>query len=91
VSTSVVAAVPRLDPSELRAYAARDWAAPERLARAERAAQSVEEKVRIGIELYNSARATRPGWPDEATRRADFEDHLRLKALLDQAAHVGAG
>jgi hypothetical protein len=82
--------LPRLDASELRAYAARDWAAPERLARAERAAQSVEQKVRIAIELYEAACATRPDWPDEATRRADFADHLRLKALLDRAAHVGA-
>lgn len=82
--------MPRLNASELRAYAARDWGVPERLARVERAAQSVEEKVLIGIELYESARATRPTWPNEATRRADFEDHIRLKLLLDQAAHVGA-
>ena len=81
---------PRLDPAELRSYAARDWSAPERLARRERALLPVAEKVRIAIELYEAARATRPDWPDEATRRADFEAHLRLRALLDRAAHVGA-
>ncbi len=45
----------------------------------------MERKVQLAIELYEAARATRPGWPDEATRRADFEAHLRLRALLDRA------
>ena len=82
--------MPRLDPDDLRRYAQRDWGAPERLARLSRARLPVEEKVRIAIALYEAAKATTPGWPDEATRRADFEAHLRLKALLDRAAHVGA-
>lgn len=80
----------RLDPQELRNYVNRDWAAPERLARAERARAPVEEKVRLAVELYAAACEARPGWPDEATRTADFEAHLRLRALLDRAAHVGA-
>ncbi|MEC7525418.1 MAG: hypothetical protein VYE22_36380 [Myxococcota bacterium] len=80
----------RIDPEQLRAYAARDWGAPERLARGPRARMPVHEKVRIAIELYEATKASRPGWPDEATRRADFESHLRLRALLDRAAHVGA-
>ena len=79
-----------LDPSDLRAYAQRDWAAPERLARCARARQPVQEKVRIAIELYEAARAMQPGWPDDDARRADFENHLRVKALLARAAHVGA-
>lgn len=82
--------VPRLDPDDLRRYAARDWSAPERLARRARAAQSVEERVQLAIALYEAARKTRPGWPDEATRRADLEHHLRLKSLMERAAHVGA-
>ncbi|MCP4871139.1 MAG: hypothetical protein GY898_20720 [Proteobacteria bacterium] len=82
-------APPRLDPEDLCSYARRDWGAPERLARKERAVLPIDAKVRLGIELYRAARATRPGWPDEATRRADFEAHLRLRALLDRAAHVG--
>nr|MBA2319878.1 hypothetical protein [Deltaproteobacteria bacterium] len=82
--------VPRLDPADLRAYAARDWGAPERLARAHRARQPVEQKVAIAVALYEAARATLPGWPDEATRRADLAAHVRLRALLDRAAHVGA-
>ncbi len=80
----------RLDPEDLRRYARRDWGAPERLARRQRALQPVEVKVRLAIELYEAARATRPGWPDTATRLADFEAHCRLRALLDRAAHVGA-
>ena len=82
--------MPDLDPAELRAYAARDWNAPERLARRERAHRPVEEKVRIAIELYEAMRRTRPDWPDEATRRADLENHLHLRHLLDRAADVGA-
>ena len=79
----------RLDPETLRRYAQRDWSAPERLARIHRARQPIDQKVNMAIELYEAARRTRPEWPDEATRRADFEAHLRLRALLDKAADVG--
>lgn len=82
--------MPRLDPDDLRAYAARDWGAPERLARAARAAMSVEERMRIAVALYEAARLTQPGWPSDATRREDLAHHQRLKALLTRAAHVGA-
>ena len=78
-----------LDPTELRGYAARDWNAPERLARKHRANLPVEQKVRLAIALYEAARATRPGWPGEETRRADLATHRRVRALLDRAAHVG--
>lgn len=80
----------RLDPDSLRAYAARDWGAPERLARVARSAQPVDEKVRLAIALYEAARETRPGWPSEADRRQDLQSHRRLRALLDRGAHVGA-
>lgn len=80
----------RLDPDDLRRYARRDWEAPARLARQDRARQPIEVKVRLAIELYEAARATRPCWPDTATRQADFEAHCRVRALLDRAAHVGA-
>ena len=79
----------RLDPNDLRAYARRDWAAPERLARRERASLPVAERVRIAIALYEAARATNPSWPDAETRRADFETHVRVKALLARACDVG--
>ena len=81
---------PRLDVTELREYARRDWDAPARLARRHRTTQPVEHKVRLGIELYEATRATRPDWPDEATRRADLANHRRVCAHLHRAAHVGA-
>ncbi|MDD9986921.1 MAG: hypothetical protein OXQ31_11665 [Spirochaetaceae bacterium] len=81
---------PVLDPEDLRGYAARDWGAAERLARRHRATLPVDRKVRLAIDLYEAARATRPGWPDEATRRDDLAAHRRVRALLDRAAHVGA-
>jgi len=82
--------VPRLDAADLRSYAQRDWGAPERLARRRRARLPVAERVRLAIELYEAAKATNPGWPDEATRRADLDAHVRLKRLLREAADVGA-
>ncbi len=78
-----------LDPRDLRAYAARDWSAPERLARRARTQRPVDEKVAIAVALYEAARASRPGWPDEETRRADLASHLRVRALLDKASDVG--
>jgi len=86
---SLAGIVNRLDPEELREYARRDWGAPGRLARAQRARQPVARKIKVSVELYESARAARSDWPDEATRRADYASHLRVRALLDKAAHVG--
>lgn len=80
----------QLDPADLRRYAQRDWAAPERLAREVRARQPTQRKVAIGIALYEAARATQPGWPDDATRWRDLKNHVRLRSLLMRAAHVGA-
>lgn len=79
----------RFDAEELRSYAGRDWGAPERLARVDRVNLPVEQKVRLAINLYEAARATRADWPSEADRRADFAAHQRFRALLDRAAHVG--
>lgn len=79
-----------LDPTELREYARRDWDAPQRLARRARAEQPLARKIRLAVELYEAARSAKPHWPDEATRRADLQSHLRVRALLDEAAHVGA-
>ncbi len=78
-----------LDVTELRNYAGRDWGLAERLARRRRANLPVGQKVRLAIDLYEAARATRPEWPDDALRRADLATHQRVRALLDRAAHVG--
>ena len=81
--------MPPLDVTELRNYAGRDWGLAERLARGRRAILPVGQKVRLAIDLYEAARATRPEWPDDALRRADLATHQRVRALLDRAAHVG--
>ncbi len=80
----------RLDPDELRAYARRDWGAPERMSRARRAAMPVAQKVALAVALYEAARRSLAPADHEAARRADLEHHLRLRALLDRAARVGA-
>ena len=82
--------MPVLDHGELRDYARRDWGAPERLSRKHRAGLPVQRKVRLAIELYEAARATRPELPDDATRGDDLATHRRVRVLLDRAAHVGA-
>lgn len=79
----------RFDAEDLRSYAGRDWGAPERLASIHRVNLPVEQKVQLAIDLYEAARIANPGWPSEADRRADFSAHLRVRALLDRAAHVG--
>ena len=68
----------------------RDWSAPERLARSARAQMPRAAKVRMAIELYEAARASVPGWPSDAQRRADLDHHMKLKALMNKASHVGA-
>ena len=78
-----------LDHDELRSYARRDWGLPERLAGQQRAKLPVARKIRLAIDLYEAARASRPEWPDEAVRRADLTNHQRVRALLYRAAHVG--
>jgi len=80
----------KLDPADLRAYARRDWSALEARSRRARAALPPAQKVAVAIALYESARATLPGWPTEADRRRDLQDTLRLRRLLDRASHVGA-
>ena len=77
------------DATDLRSYAGRDWDVPERLARRRRVSLPVDRKVRLAVDLYESARATRPEWPGDAVRRADLAIHMRVRALLDRAAHVG--
>lgn len=79
-----------LDPDDLRRFARRDWGALEAATRASRGAQSPAQKSRLAVELYEAARATCPGWPDDATRRDDLANHERVCALLAKAAHVGA-
>ena len=79
----------RLDPADLRAYAGRDWEAPARLSRVQRASQPIAQKIRLAVDLYEAARRLNPAWPDDEARREDLACHLRVRALLERAAHVG--
>ena len=83
--------MPRLDPDDLRAYAARDWNAIDAETRRRRARLPVAKKVELAVALYEAARATRPDGSDDDARREDLAAHLRVKTLLDRASHVGAG
>lgn len=79
----------RICPEDLRRYARRDWGAPERLARSSRAAQPIAKKIELAIALYEAARSTTPEWPDTAARKRDLASHVRVRALLSKAVHVG--
>lgn len=78
--------MPRLDPDDLRAYAARDWS----ITNVARAREPVSVRVGLGIALYEAMRTTRPGWPTDQDRIRDLESHCRVRSLLDRARHVGA-
>lgn len=78
----------KFDAEDLRRFAGRDWEAPARLARQARACAPIAEKVRIAVELYEAAKAMRPDWPDEASRRRDIEAHIRLHQLMVRAGNV---
>ena len=82
-----------MTPQDVKAYMARDWAAvrdakdaywADRIARL-----GHSEGFRIAEELRLQARLLTPAWPSEEDRRRDFEDHLRLRGLLDRARLPG--
>lgn len=79
-----------LETKGLRDFVQRNWAATERADRLARARRTVDEKVRLGIEMYESMRRTLPDWPTETQRREDLEAHIRLRHLLDKATNVGS-
>ncbi|MEM6955026.1 MAG: hypothetical protein AAF411_21130 [Myxococcota bacterium] len=80
----------RLDTTGLRAWMAREWAATRDADRRARAAQTPKQKVRLAVELYESAKRSNPAWPTAEDRARDLRSHERLRALLTRAAHVGA-
>ncbi|MEM9864500.1 MAG: hypothetical protein AAF938_23070 [Myxococcota bacterium] len=49
----------------------------------------IEEKLAMAETLYANAKALHPGWPSDDERWEDLQHHLRVKALLARAAHVG--
>jgi len=47
-------------------------------------AESPGRVFELGEALRAHAVATQPGWPTEADRRQDLEDHLRFLELIDR-------
>jgi hypothetical protein len=80
--------------AELEEYLGRPWSELEDSRRrfwAERyAAEGPAATLAASRVLWQRMKAVRPEWPDEAERAADFEHHVRLKALLDRTADVDA-
>ena len=79
-----------MDPKDLRAYVARDWAAAEARKRAHWAREFAERGPHATLDasdaLWQHMRALRPGWPTDQERREDLAHHIALKRALDHAA-----
>ena len=77
-----------------KAFATRDWPAVSDADALHWAAESGERSSVATVEasraLWEHARRIRPQWPTADDSARDFAEHLRLKRLLDRAAHVFA-
>lgn len=73
-----------------KAYARRDWSAPERLRLQERQVEFRKEgskaTVRASRKLWDFARSLKPGWPSKRLRDDDLAHHIELKNQLERAA-----
>jgi hypothetical protein len=78
----------------IRSYAHREWSALEELKRAHWAerfrVEGPDATWNAGQALRKWAEAQLPGWPAPAAREEDLATHIRVKALLDRAAHAVA-
>ena len=79
---------------DVKAFATRDWAAVSDADALHWAAEFRERDSVATVEasraLWEHARRIRPEWPTADDSARDFAEHLRLKRLLDRAAHVFA-
>lgn len=83
-----------VDPDDLRAFIDRPWEelrAAKRAFAAERARLDPTAARRISRGLAERMRKVRGRAPTHQERLDDFEAHVRVKALFDQAAHAFAG
>lgn len=83
-----------MTPDDIRAFATRDWAAV-RDADASHWAAEFQKRgpaatVAASRALWEHARRVRPEWPTAHDSDRDLAEHLRLKRLLDRAAHAFA-
>ena len=83
-----------MDPASIRAFAARDWDSLAAAKRAYWADRYRREGLRATVDasraLLAEVRLMRPEYPTEDERRADLVGHVRLRTLLDRAAHAFA-
>ena len=79
---------------DVKAFATRDWTAVSDADALHWAAEFRERGPVATVEasraLWEHARRIRPEWPTTDDSARDFAEHLRLKRLLDRAAHVFA-
>jgi hypothetical protein len=72
--------------SEVESFLGRDWASVQRLKADFWAEQkqrlTPEEILRVGEELWQTARQLHPDWPSPEDRREDLETHIRVSAAL---------
>jgi hypothetical protein len=80
-----------VDPAAIRAYASRDWNAFAASKRAYWADRYRREGSHATLEasqaLLAEMRHVRPDYPTSEDRRVDLASHVRLRVLLDRAAH----
>lgn len=81
-----------MDRAAARAFAQRDYALLERLKEEHRTRrhreQGADATVEVVSALFEHAREISPDFPSARYRAEDLEHHIRLKRLLDRAAHA---
>ena len=83
-----------MDAADIRAFARSDYALLEHLKEEHRARrfreQGASATLTVAEALFEHARQVAPDFPSEHYRQDDLEHHIRLKRLLDRAAHAFA-
>lgn len=81
-----------MNSADIRAFARRDYALLEHLKEKHRARRFHEQGASATIEvaeaLFEHARQVAPDFPSERYREDDLEHHIRLKHLIERAAHA---
>ena len=78
-----------MNAGDLAAYAGRDWNQMAELKtrhwREMRAREGAIGMLRASEAASRTIRLLRPDWPSEQDRAADYEEHLRLCRILEEA------
>jgi hypothetical protein len=91
-AASNTASPPRIDPAHIREFARRNRAEVEQQKREHWARfyheRGSREALQLSHALYEHARRLRPDFPTERQREEDLAHHIKLKAMIDRAAHA---